>query len=112
MKVAENTASFDIDRERQYEELLKTIALDACTGLSCEVFLFGSRVRGKARRTSDFDIGIRGLDRSTFMRVKRAIDDAVERSPIPHEVDIVDFDQASKPFMVAALRERKIWKNA
>ena len=50
-----------------------------------------------ARRTSDFDIGIRGLHAKEFMAVKAWIVDAVEECHIPHEVDVVDFDSAPEP---------------
>ncbi len=102
---------FDELREASYEAELKRIVLGATQGLSCEVFLFGSRARGEARRSSDFDIGIRGLSPEIFTRVRRSIEDAVEESCIPHEVDVVDFDRAGEPFLSVALRWRVVWKS-
>ncbi|MFZ4616001.1 MAG: nucleotidyltransferase family protein [Rectinemataceae bacterium] len=71
---------------------------------------FGSRAKGLARRSSDFDIGIRGLERDDFIRFKRRIEEWVEYSPIPHSVDIVNFDFAPEPLRSLGLRDRIVWK--
>jgi predicted nucleotidyltransferase len=111
MTHAPRTDSFDEKREAGYEAELRKTVLEACTGLSCEVFLFGSRARGTARRASDFDVGILGLSPEEFARVKRIIEDRVEEGPIPHEVDVVDFERATEPFRTPALEGRVVWKN-
>ena len=104
-------ADVDLERESDFELRLRGIVLDAVADARCEVFLFGSRARGETRRASDFDIGIRGLSAEGFRRVKRLVEDAVEDGNIPHEVDVVDFDNATEPFRGLALKDRVIWKN-
>ena len=101
----------DPAREAEYERRVRELILSETSGSRCEVFLFGSRARGQARRTSDFDIGIRGLTKTAFETLKRRIEDAVEDGPIPHEVDLVDFDSATEPFSSVALKDRIVWKN-
>jgi predicted nucleotidyltransferase len=102
---------FDEEREAGFERELREIALSAASGLACEIFLFGSRAQKKARRASDFDIGIRGLSVREFGAVKERIEEAVEESHIPHGVDVVDFDRALEPFKSAAAKERVVWKS-
>jgi predicted nucleotidyltransferase len=109
---AERDPTIDPERDAFYEGQLRELILDKTSGLSCEVFLFGSRAKGKARRASDFDIGIRGLSEKSFESVRRSITDSVEEGNIPHDVDIVDFDRATEPFRSVALKGRIIWKNA
>jgi predicted nucleotidyltransferase len=79
--------------------------------MACEIFLFGSRAQKRTRRSSDFDIGIRGLSAKEFDALKSSIVEAVEESHIPHEVDVVDFDRALEPFRSVAQRERVVWKS-
>ena len=102
---------YDPVRETHYEETVKEIVLNLCSSYACEIFLFGSRARGKARRSSDFDVGIRGLDLDAFNHVKRRIEDIVEDSPLPHSVDIVNFDCVPEPFRTIAMAERILWKS-
>jgi predicted nucleotidyltransferase len=98
-------------REAGFERELREIALAAASGLACEVFLFGSRAQGRTRRASDFDIGIKGLPVREFRALKEKIEASVEESHIPHEVDVVDFDQAPEPFRSVAMKERVVWKS-
>jgi len=57
-----------------------------------EVYLFGSRATGKAKRGSDFDLAIKGLPAREFYR---AAGEVFELLRMP--VDIVDLDSDS-PF--------------
>lgn len=65
----------DYRREEGYKKDLKRIVLDAVEGTACRVFLFGSRVTNRIKRSSDFDIGVMGLDAKSFGAVKRAIEE-------------------------------------
>ncbi len=109
----ETTAAyFDPVREAEYEDELKRIVMAACHGLSCRVTLFGSRASGRATRRSDFDLALSGLDEGAFLTVSRAIEDAVEESRIPHDVDVVDLDRAAEPFRTMVLAgPGVVWKN-
>jgi len=106
------SASVDMAKEAGFERELRDIVLAATAKVTCEVFLFGSRARGAATRASDFDIGIRGLSARLFAKVKSDIEDAVEESHIPHEVDILDFETASEAFRSVACKDRVVWKDA
>lgn len=61
------------------------------------VFVFGSRVTGRARRRSDLDLAIGGdtpLSRSTMADLREAFDE----SDLPIEVDVVDLSDATGVF--------------
>lgn len=102
--------SVDFEKEEQFKQEVRRIVLKVVEGLPCRVFLFGSRVQGKIRRSSDFDIGIQGLDSEIFWKVKSHIQDAVEESRVLHEVDIVNFDQVDEDFSTAAKNHIEVWK--
>ena len=53
--------------------MMQYMVLETVRGLFCQVFLFGSHVRGEMRRSSDFDKGITGLPVGSFYAVKRLI---------------------------------------
>ena len=102
----------DVERESRFLEEVKRLVLASVEGYACQVFLFGSRVQGRIKRSSDFDIGITGLAQPDFNAVKRKIEELVEESPVPHDIDVVNFDSAEEAFKNIALREISVWKNA
>ncbi len=66
-----------------------------------KIFLFGSRANWKARKTSDYDIGIMWDDRVNFnalMRIRSDLED------IPALIDIVDFQTTDALFKKMALQ--------
>jgi len=63
-----------------------------------KVFVFGSWAVGSARKFSDIDIGIEGEE--PIPRVE--IEEAFERSDIPHLVEIVNFNHLSAKFKKVA----------
>ena len=72
------------------------------------VFLFGSRASGHEREASDYDIGIytgRKVPLSTIAKIK----DELEDYPIPVDVDVVDFSNASEDFKKIALKDIQLW---
>jgi predicted nucleotidyltransferase len=90
---------FDTEREAKYEDMLRAWLLEATKDLGCTIYLFGSRARKQARRSSDFDIGIEGLDEQSFAKLMIALQDWIEESPIPHTVDVVNFSRADSQFV-------------
>jgi len=102
----------DAEREALFERQLRDIVLSIVGERPCTVFLFGSRAQAMTRRSSDFDIGIQGLVPDEFERQRRLIVAAVEESHIPHDVDVVDFDRVSEPFLSEARKEIQVWKSA
>ena len=61
------------------------------------VFIFGSRATGKAKKYSDYDIGILGT-KSVPLNILAKINEALEESNLPYRVDVVDFSLVSKDF--------------
>jgi len=60
------------------------------------IFLFGSRARGNARRNSDIDIGIIGESPLSWLLLQD-IQERMDESDLPSEVDLVDFSQLNDP---------------
>jgi predicted nucleotidyltransferase len=72
-----------------------------------KVILFGSRARGNADRTSDFDVGILGerpLDLKKFYKIA----DALEALPTLYSIDWVDLNRTSEKLRQQALKEGKV----
>ncbi len=67
------------------------------------VFLFGSRVQGKASPRSDIDIGIlAGKDISSTQMAK--LEDFLNDLPVFQKFEVVDFEDVSPEFRKQALR--------
>jgi predicted nucleotidyltransferase len=66
------------------------------------VVLFGSRAHGRARKHSDFDIGVVG-DTPLPLADFYAIEDKFDSLPTLHKIDWVDFGRASEAFRRRAL---------
>lgn len=63
----------------------------------CEVRLFGSRVRGTARRFSDIDLALVGSAPLPAAELTRLRDEFAE-SDLPYRVDVVDWRAISPEF--------------
>ena len=63
----------------------------------CEVFAFGSRVSGRARKFSDLDLMIKG-DTAIPWRTLADLREAFEDSDLPILVDVVDWNTCSDQF--------------
>jgi predicted nucleotidyltransferase len=61
------------------------------------VFVFGSRVTGRARRRSDLDLAIGG-ESPLGRRVRADLREAFSESDLPIEVDVVDLAEATGIF--------------
>lgn len=101
----------DPDRENIYKEALKKEVLRRTESVACRIFLFGSRVTGSVKRSSDFDIGIEGLSEKDFFRLKNRLEGIDDDLNIPHKVEIVNFEKADKAFSKQVYGEGiEIWK--
>ncbi|MDR1255053.1 MAG: nucleotidyltransferase domain-containing protein [Puniceicoccales bacterium] len=72
----------------------------------CRVFVFGSRVQGKAQRYSDIDLLLQGdypLSESTLAKLRFALSD----SNIPINVDVVDMNSLSVQFIQNIQRNKE-----
>lgn len=73
------------------------IIFDALNGYPAEVYLFGSRAWGGARRTSDIDIGILSAGPLPVVLSSR-LQELLEESTIPYAVDLVDLATVEPEF--------------
>ncbi len=71
-----------------------------------KIFIFGSRVAGKARKFSDYDVGIIGKKPVEWKKLS-LIDEVFEESDIPFKIDLVDFSLVSENFKKTALLKIK-----
>jgi predicted nucleotidyltransferase len=61
------------------------------------VWAFGSRTFGRARRYSDFDLAIAGPS-PLSASLEYELEEALDRSLLPIEVDLIDLNDVSEPF--------------
>ena len=88
-------------------EILKSIQAHSRELQGRRVYLFGSRARGDAGRSSDFDIGIDGsepLDLAVFFE----IEDSLQQIPTLYQFDLVDLNRASQRLRENARREGRL----
>ncbi|MCL4461608.1 MAG: nucleotidyltransferase domain-containing protein [Nitrospirae bacterium] len=62
-----------------------------------EVWAFGSRVNGTARKTSDLDLVVIGVHPLEFQTLGRLLD-AFSASDLPYKVDVVDWSRTGEGF--------------
>jgi predicted nucleotidyltransferase len=86
----------------------RRIVLERLKGYSAEVFLFGSRARGDARRYSDIDIAI-DPKRPLPPGLLAALREDLEESHIIYHVDVVDLSQADEALREQIRREGVPW---
>ena len=93
---------------KKKEQEIRDIIFQFLNPKEYQVFIFGSRASNKARRYSDYDIGIWSKNKKPLSsRVKILIEDALEESDLPYKVDIVDFSLVSSGFRKVALSKIK-----
>lgn len=76
--------------------------------LNVEVFLFGSRVKGRASRSSDIDIAVLPavpLPEGLLAEIR----DDLEESRVPYRVELVDLSVADEAFRDRVRREGMRW---
>jgi predicted nucleotidyltransferase len=94
--------------QAKIENQIKQIVFKYFSPSEYEIFVFGSRAKGKSRRFSDWDIGIRGERPAPIRTVLRA-EEELENSDIPVNVEIVDFNQTDQKFAKPALTKTIPW---
>ena len=94
--------------EKEVEKMIKETIYKFINPKNYMVFIFGSRANGKASKYSDFDIGIMGK-KSVPIKVLNSIEEILEDSDLPFNIDVVDFSKTTKKFQdVALLKTKKI----
>lgn len=93
----------------QIENNIKKIIFKYLSPKNHQIFVYGSRAAGRARKWSDYDIGILG-DRPVPDRVIMNIETELEESPdIVYNIDVVDFSTVSKDFKSIAMQKIIPW---
>lgn len=82
-----------IDLEDKYIKFIKTTVAEVLP--DAEIFIYGSRVQGKAQKYSDVDIALKGIiSFKDLLRLKVLFED----STFPYKVDIIDLDSIKPEF--------------
>jgi len=90
---------------------VRRIVLEGLRGRRARVYLFGSRARGLAGRTSDIDVAILPLDPLPPGTLS-AIREALEESRVLYSVDVVDLSYADPAFRERVLKEGVLWNGS
>ncbi len=93
-------------KEEKYQKEIKEIIFHFLDPKEHQVFIFGSRAVGKAKKYSDYDIGIWGK-KPLPSSIKVLIEEALEESNLPYKIDIVDFSLTSSDFKKVSLSKIK-----
>lgn len=72
----------------------------------CEVWAFGSRVQGNAKKFSDLDLAVHATDVLSF-KVLGELREAFSESDLPITVDVIDFNRVSTEFQ-EVIRENHV----
>ena len=96
-------------RQRAVAET-RRIVLEALGDHDAAVWLFGSCARGEARHYSDIDIAIMPRDHLPYGFFAE-LQDAIEESTIPYDVDLVDLRKADPALIAAIRREGVPWQD-
>jgi predicted nucleotidyltransferase len=75
------------------------IVLDIIANLApdCEVRVFGSRVKGNAKKYSDIDLAIVGTKKLGLKRLDE-LKEAFDESDLPYRVDVLDYHAVNENF--------------
>lgn len=88
------------------EKTIKDIVYKFINPNEYKIFIFGSRATGKAKKFSDYDVGIIGK-KPVEWKTLSLIDEVFEESDIPFKIDLVDFFLVSENFKKTALLKIK-----
>lgn len=88
------------------EQEIKKIVFNFISPKDYKAFVFGSRATSKAKKYSDYDIGLIGKKPVPSLKLA-LIKDALEESNLPYNVDVVDFSLVSPSFKKVALLKTK-----
>ncbi len=84
----------DLDLADKYVAFIKKTIFSVLPNV--EIYIYGSRVQGKAREYSDVDIALKGnIAFNDFLKVKALFED----STFPYKVDIIDLAGIKPEFL-------------
>lgn len=87
----------------QLKEMVKKTVGKYLSLSECQLFFFGSRVKGGSGLRSDVDIGIEGKEKIPA-KIKLAIEEELENLPTLYKLELVDFNEVSPHFRKEALK--------
>lgn len=96
--------------EQSYLLFLRKLVLDYVSAYPVKVYLYGSRAKGTARKTSDVDIALLSSTKLPTGFIA-GLKELIEESSIPYQVDIVDLNQVDDNFRSKVLTEAKLWND-
>lgn len=85
-----------LDLESRYVDFIKSTVRSELK--NAEIFVFGSRVQGKAKPYSDVDIALKSAEEIPFEKILM-LKLKFEESTFPYKVDIVDLNTLDKNFL-------------
>ena len=87
-----------VDIEEQHLKIVKEVLADLLPD-NTKVWIFGSRVTGKAKKFSDLDIALDlGSNKKICLALFADLKEAFDKSDLPWTVDIVDMNSISDEF--------------
>ncbi len=89
-------------------DTLRSLVIHALRDHPAAVYLFGSWVTGGRHRASDIDVAI-DAGVALPLAVLASLRDALEESPIPYRVDVVDLASVEPAFRERILRTGRVW---
>ncbi len=93
-----------------HQELIKQIVLKNVPKDDFNIYLFGSRAKGRATNSSDFDVGFLGKDRRRLSGLSISnIEQEFETQRVPYPVDLVDLWTVPENFRQNVLKEGVRW---
>ena len=90
-------------------ERVREITLQVLGDRDVRVYLFGSSVTGRLRRSSDIDVAIDPL-RVVPSALLAELRERLEESEVPCDVDIVDLSAASPEIRASVEQEGLLWR--
>ena len=65
---------------------------------TCKIYVFGSRIKGNARKFSDLDLAIDNQGAKLSLQDRAHLEEAFQESSLPYKVDLLDWNLISDQF--------------
>ena len=83
-----------IDLDKKYIDIIKKTINSELSNY--KLYIFGSRVKGNAKKYSDIDLAIESNELTD--KIKSRLDFLFENSTIPYEIDIINLNTITENF--------------
>jgi uncharacterized protein len=103
------TESTPVTTRARALERVREITLQVLGHRDARVYLFGSSVTGRLRRSSDIDVAIDAV-RVLPAALLAELRERLEESAVPYDVDIVDLSAASPEIRASVERQGLLWR--